>query len=180
MTCYSLIPLCFGTLPNRALRFRATVAGRAGTLLITATMKLSHQERVERFWKRVSITGKNDCWIWKLKPANKGYCQTWFGDNPCAKVHRVAWELTNGKIQNGLHVLHRCDNPPCCNPNHLFLGTQNDNNKDMALKGRGKNKMTNSPVCPNGHEYTKENTFVWGKDKERRCKICYYKRKGAQ
>jgi hypothetical protein len=61
-------------------------------------------------------------------------------DNGCDRivlVHRVAWELTNGPIPLGQCVLHRCDNPPCCNPKHLFLGTQDDNMADMASKGRG-------------------------------------------
>jgi hypothetical protein len=51
-------------------------------------------------------------------------------------THRVAWILAKGPIPNGLQVLHRCDNPPCCNTDHLFLGTQLDNIRDMDSKGR--------------------------------------------
>ena len=51
-------------------------------------------------------------------------------------AHRVAWELANGPIPAGLYVLHRCDNRPCCNPSHLFLGTNRDNIADMIAKGR--------------------------------------------
>jgi len=54
------------------------------------------------------------------------------------RAHRVAWEEANGPIPPGLFVLHRCDNPPCCNPDHLFLGTQQENVADRELKGRGK------------------------------------------
>lgn len=53
-------------------------------------------------------------------------------------AHRAAWELANGPIKDGLFVLHKCDNPRCCNSGHLFLGTQSDNAKDMWAKGRAK------------------------------------------
>jgi hypothetical protein len=57
-------------------------------------------------------------------------------------THRLAWELANGPIPPGMQVLHRCDNPRCCNPEHLFVGTQQDNMADMALKKRSRNRHT--------------------------------------
>jgi len=86
-------------------------------------------------WKRIDIREDNECWEWRGHTNNKGYgCITinykhWY-------VHRVAYEETYGTIPNKLFVLHKCDNPKCCNPEHLFLGTQKDNMKDMTQKHR--------------------------------------------
>jgi hypothetical protein len=81
------------------------------------------------------------CWEWQ---GNRDYRGTGRvgngtyhkGTSSTVLVHRVAWELTYGPIPAGLFVCHTCDNPPCCNPAHLFLGTQKDNMHDCKLKGR--------------------------------------------
>ena len=88
----------------------------------------------EKFWSRVDKTG--DCWNWtgpKVGRTNYGKL-SWHGKD--YRAHRLAWELTNGPIPEGLCVLHKCDNPSCVRPDHLWLGTFDDNNKDMARKGR--------------------------------------------
>ena len=63
-------------------------------------------------------------------------------------AHRLAWEMANGCIPAGMQVLHRCDEPRCCNPEHLFLGTQSENMADMRRKGRGRNQYTGAPKPP--------------------------------
>lgn len=73
-----------------------------------------------------------------------GYGALWF-KNRTYLAHRLAWEATNGPIPAGLNVLHKCDNPPCCNPNHLFLGAQQDNVDDCIAKGRWRNRPTVVP-----------------------------------
>ena len=95
---------------------------------------------LERFQKRLDKTPGNGpqgtCWIWKAGKTNGGYGLIAAG-NGNVRTHRFAWELVNGPIPEGLDVLHHCDNPPCCNPDHLFLGTDADNVADKISKGRG-------------------------------------------
>lgn len=90
----------------------------------------------ERFWSKVApadpVTG---CRVWTAKCFKSGYGKFRVGAKS-RHASRVAWELTHGPITNGLHVLHRCDNRPCCAPAHLFLGTHQDNVDDMCRKGR--------------------------------------------
>ena len=93
----------------------------------------------ERFWSRVDKSPRPEgCWLWmgqRLGTMYDGYgflvVKRWR-----RIAHRVAWELTHGTIPEGLLVLHHCDNPPCVNPEHLFVGTQSENMKDMYDKGR--------------------------------------------
>ena len=89
----------------------------------------------EHFWSRVQILGPNDCWLWQASRNRKGYGQVSV-NSESVPAHRVAWELTYGPIPDGLWVLHKCDNPPCTNPSHLFLGTNADNVADKVAKNR--------------------------------------------
>ena len=86
------------------------------------------------FWSRVQQP-PTGCWEWTGPRVGRGYGKTTWHSRS-ARSHRVAWEITYGPIPTGLAVLHHCDNPLCCRPDHLFLGTLADNNRDMRSKGR--------------------------------------------
>jgi hypothetical protein len=80
--------------------------------------------------------GESACWIWTALTNEDGYGRFW-SKGSHVYAHRFAWQLVNGEIPAGMKVLHSCDNPPCCNPAHLSLGTQLENIQDMLSKGRG-------------------------------------------
>jgi len=89
----------------------------------------------ERFFKYITLT--NNCFEWNGSKDSNGYGL--FGINhKLVRAHRFSFELFNGSIPPGLDVLHKCDNPCCVRPDHLFLGTDKDNVKDREEKGRGR------------------------------------------
>ncbi len=92
----------------------------------------------ERFWSRVDIREPHECWEWKAYRDPLGYGRFRMdGTRQPTTAHRASWEISFGPIgDTRLFVCHHCDNPPCVNPDHLFLGTQKDNLIDMDSKGR--------------------------------------------
>lgn len=90
-------------------------------------------DRVQRFWVKAEKSA--GCWNWMALRNPSGYGVVNF-KNKTRLAHRVAWELTHGEIPVGMYACHTCDNPSCINPDHLFLGTQADNMRDMMEKGR--------------------------------------------
>lgn len=94
-----------------------------------------------KFWSKVDIKGDDECWEWQGARFHKDDPKRNYGafrsnlKTPLA--HRVAWSLRNGRLpKDNLQILHSCDNPPCCNPNHLHEGTNVDNVQDAIRKGR--------------------------------------------
>lgn len=108
------------------------------------------------------------CVEWEGARHPQGYGRTWV-DGKSRRAHRVAWEETNGPIPEGMWVLHKCDNPPCVNIDHLFLGTAKDNAQDTVQKGRHSEQA--KTCCPQGHPYSGDNLF-YGSGGERKCRTC--------
>ena len=97
-----------------------------------------------RFWAKVDKDGPvpahlpeaGNCWTWTRYVTPAGYGQFTISKGQFRLAHTVSYALTNGPIPPGMHICHRCDNPPCARPDHLFMGTPRDNALDMFAKGR--------------------------------------------
>lgn len=103
------------------------------------------------FWDRLMPVPWSGCWIWMGPKYSTGYGVLWYSPirgEPGLQIgaHRLAWILAKGDIPIDLQVLHRCDEPFCCNPSHLFLGTRTDNMADKMIKGRAASKLTPEAV----------------------------------
>jgi len=100
------------------------------------------------FWNNVDKKGEDECWNWKGCTDSSGYGNFFFSKKQYG-AHRIAYMLKNGNIDERLCVLHICDNPSCVNPNHLFLGTKQDNSDDMIEKGRDRKTCHLGELNPN-------------------------------
>ena len=108
---------------------------------------------LERFEQKF-IPSTSGCWTWTAGLSDKGYGRFTLGKEQYA--HRASWIFYHGN-PGALDVLHRCDNPKCVNPNHLFLGTHTDNMHDMIRKGRHRPRggSKDSAFCKHGHMFDK-------------------------
>jgi hypothetical protein len=144
-------------------------------------MYTEEMEKATTPWQdRVIPEPNSGCWLWEGATNGTGHGRIGWrrgGVSYFAYVHRLAWEQANGPVPDGISVLHRCDVRACCNPEHLFLGTQQDNVRDMHAKGRykfgGPPAMNAGKThCKRGHEFTPENTWPATRNGGRSCRMC--------
>ncbi len=128
-----------------------------------------HGSVLDRFWACVEKT--ETCWLWTGLKNNWGYGRFYcreISPRDTRPAHRVSFHLLRRPLAPGELVLHKCDVPACVNPDHLFIGTNADNNRDMHDKGRSwQRKKTH---CPSGHAYDDKNTIF--KYNRRYCRAC--------
>lgn len=103
------------------------------------TKLIERLEEEERFWLKVDRSG--DCWEWLAGKTKDGYGRFWF-DGKMRRATHFAIRTEGSDVPSGLLVLHHCDNPGCVNPDHLWLGTHIDNNRDREKKGRGQKQSS--------------------------------------
>ena len=121
---------------------------------------------------------RESCLEWKGNKDRDGYGRS-FRKGRDVRVHRAFYEAWYGvELTPEQVLLHSCDNPKCFNPYHLTVGTQADNVRDMDTKKRRVSANSFVTHCPQGHEYTKDNTIVY-RDGKRRCRTCREERKNG-
>lgn len=146
---------------------------------------LTEEQLFNKLLSRV-VVDANGCWVWQGSKDSDGY--GWFyggrasdsGNIKNEKAHRVSLSFALGReLGEGMKACHTCHNPPCINPEHLYEGTQFDNERDKVQAGRHANQLKTH--CPNGHEYTEGTTYhrpdhpTW-----RECLICRQRRDVAR
>lgn len=107
-----------------------------------------HPKYVERFESNVMPVPESGCWLWdgpnNGRSSDRRYGRVWLSRLTFVPAHRFSYEIHRGAIGEGLHVCHKCDTPLCVNPDHLFLGTHQDNMADLQRKGRNRGRRVNA------------------------------------
>jgi len=145
------------------------------------TSSIAIRERIinKDYIKSVCKINDNGCWE-KIGVNGDGYGAFKINGIPI-RAHRKSWQVFNGDIPKGLYVCHKCNNKRCLNPEHLYLGTHQQNTKDAYRDGlmnphKGQRIQAlnnkNKTHCKQGHEFTEENTYIGKTSGKRSCKIC--------
>lgn len=129
-----------------------------------------HSQAVKRMLARLDRSDAEGCWPYMGEKYRSGYGKIKLGPRGM-RAHRYMYEALHGPIPEGLLVMHSCDNPPCCRPDHLSLGTHAENMADAARKGRAANAHTYKTHCDAGHDFNEANTRV-DKRGRRSCRAC--------
>ena len=173
-----MIALFCSLIPSRDVVTEPSVFWKGSAFATPARCSVSIQSTggflmtAEQFWSKVDKSG--ECWIWNGPKGGRNYGRV-FINGRVRPAHQVAWELANGKpFPAGMLACHHCDNPPCVNPDHIFVGTNIDNVLDAIKKGRpfgGPRWMR----CKRGHPM-KDPNLVYSIRRngsvERRCRTC--------
>lgn len=121
---------------EKIFRTGAIISGQAKSCgCIDSIQRKNYDEHAKNKLLKSIEKKENGCWEWQKARHRQGYGHFAYKRKVCL-AHRMSWILHNGPIDDSILVLHKCDNPPCCNPDHLFLGTDKDNFIDAVSKGR--------------------------------------------